>query len=313
VTARDDLEPPRDLREDDPKYPASLRRLPRPPPRLRVRGMLPAWERAVAVVGTRSASERGLALARDLARALASRGCVIVSGGAMGIDHAAHLGALDAGAPTVVVHASGLARPYPAAHRTLYARVVERGGLEVSELEDRYTPRAHTFLDRNRIIAGLSRAVVVVAAPSRSGALSTAAHARAAGVPVLVVPRVPPVGEAEGSNALLRAGARPCLDETDVLALLGSEPEAPASPAGARSRAPVRAPVRSRASSRQLPDALGPSARSVVEALARGAADLEEVAEATGLSAAALGATIVELELLGALVVSPVGRLELLG
>jgi DNA processing protein len=303
------------LAPGDPDYPASLRRLARPPERLRARGVLPTWDRAVAIVGTRRASERGLALARELARALGSEGCVIVSGGASGIDHAAHLGALDAGAPTVVVHASGLSRPYPAAHGPLFARVVRDGGCELSELDDDERPRRHTFLDRNRIVAALSRAVVVVEAPLRSGALSTAAQARAVGVPLLAVPRVPPVPEAEGSNALLRGGAAPCLDASDVLSVLRDAPaypvvserrRGPARPASSGLCPTPRAPHGS-------PEVLGPSARAVADALARGPADLEQVAERTGLGVAALQAAVAELELLGALVVSSTGQLELLG
>lgn len=302
MTHPDDPGPPRDLRSDDPDYPSSLRRLARPPHRLRVRGTIPSWEGAVAIVGTRRASERGLILARGLARDLAARGCVIVSGGAVGVDHAAHLGALDEGAPTVVVHGSGLGRPYPAAHRSLYERIVRAGGFELSALEDACEPRRYTFLERNRIMAALCRAVIVVEAPLRSGALSTAAAARSLGVPVLATPRVPPTAETEGSNALLRAGALPCLDETDVLAVLrhgaAGRPLAPGS-------VPRRAP--------RLPAELGPNARAVAEALAGGPADIEEVAEKTGLSAAPLQAAVAELELLGALAVSPTGQLEMLG
>jgi DNA processing protein len=297
---------PRDVVAGSAEYPGSLARLPDAPVLLRVRGSLPPWERAVAIVGTRSASERGLALAGALARELGARGCPIVSGGAAGIDHAAHLGALEAGAPTVVVHGSGLARPYPAAHRALYPRIVAAGGAELSELPDELDPRAFTFLQRNRIIAALARVVVIVEAPLRSGALSTAAHARALGVPVLVVPRVPAVAEAQGSNALLRAGAGVCLDEEDVLARLDADGVSGGAQHAPRTRRrPGSAPA--------VPADLSALGRRVLDAIVRGASDLEQVVENAAIRAAEAQVALAELELAGLVAVSPVGRLEALG
>ncbi|MCX7807092.1 MAG: DNA-processing protein DprA, partial [Deltaproteobacteria bacterium] len=207
------------------EYPLGLERLKDPPSCIYLRGQLPSWERAVAVVGTRNATSRGEAIARSLAASLAKEGCVVVSGGARGIDRAAHEGALESGGITVVVHASGL-NAIPKSSLPFLRQVLEMGGLEVSELPEDARPRRHTFLARNRLIAALAQAVVVVEAPIPSGALSTAAHALALGIPLFSVPRVPSVFNAEGSNALLRKGARVCLGPEDVLEVLDARHEA---------------------------------------------------------------------------------------
>lgn len=301
----------RTLSRGGPAYPPELERLPDPPQTLRARGARPVLSRAVAIVGTRTPTPRGEGFARLLARELASAGCVIVSGGAVGIDHAAHLGALDAGCTTVVVHASGLARPYPAEHRGLYERVVRAGGCELSERPDDGWPAPSHFLARNRIIAALSRVVVVVEAAVRSGALSTAAHARAIGIPVLAVPRVPEVPEARGSNDLIRSGARPCMGAIDVLEIVeGSVTLALPEPA----RRPTRARGSPREPSRATAAApLDPLLRRVFVAVESGASDLEAIVESTGLSVREAAAAIAELEILGLVLESGRGRIAPLG
>lgn len=284
-------------------YPAGLLRLAEPPPRLRVRGKLPSLARAVAIVGTRSASERGIRLATDLAGSLARAGCVVVSGGARGIDRAAHLGALEAGGATLVVCASGLARPYPAEHASLFEEIVARGGALVSERADDAWPAPRHFLARNRLIAALAEVVVVVEAPARSGALSTAAHARALGVPLFAVPRVPETNESRGSNDLLRAGARACLSVADVLGAL----EGPGIVWGA---AP---PLPARLEPKRAPVGTLPSSARALAAIEAGARDLDALVEATGLSAADAAACVAELEVLGLVSQRPDGTLESLG
>lgn len=292
------------------EYPGELTRLDDPPETLRIRGARPVLSRAVAIVGTRTPTPRGEGFARMLARELASAGCVIVSGGAFGIDHAAHLGALDAGCTTVVVHASGLARPYPAEHRGLYERVVRAGGCEVSERPDDGWPAPAHFLARNRIIAALSRVVVVVEAPVRSGALSTAAHARAIGVPVLAVPRVPETPEARGSNELIRSGARPCMGAIDVLEIVeGTVTLALPEPARRTTRARG---TRREGSTAASPALLDPVLRRVLVAIEAGGSDLETIVEATGLTVGDAAAAIAELEILG-LVAESGGRIATLG
>lgn len=143
--------------------------------------------RSVAVVGARAATQYGEAVASDLAADLAGRGWTVVSGGAFGIDAAAHRGALAVGQPTIAVLASGVDRPYPAGNERLFARIAEVG-LLVSEWPPGCAPMRQRFLVRNRVIAGLARGTVVVEAALRSGARSTAARTAELGRPVMAVP-----------------------------------------------------------------------------------------------------------------------------
>src|SRR5690606_22400838 len=147
-------------------------------------------ERSVAIVGTRTPDPEAAELARDLAYELGQAGCVVLSGGARGIDAAAHEGALDAGSPTVAVLATGLASAYPPTHGALFGRIANRGAL-LTESDDEAAPQAYRFLRRNALLAALAKVVVVVQAPIRSGALSTAAHARRLGRDLLAVPWAP--------------------------------------------------------------------------------------------------------------------------
>jgi DNA processing protein len=196
-------------------YPQALVRLGRPPAELWYRGVLPgAGARAregtgvgmvgdtgvVAIVGARAASGAGCERARTLARALGGAGYAVISGGAHGIDAAAHMGALDAGAATFAVLGCGIDIVYPDRHGPLFDRIAAAGGGVLSEYPPGTQPRPGQFPARNRIIAALADVVVVVEAARRSGALSTAAHAVALGVPVLAT------GGSAGADALLRAG-----------------------------------------------------------------------------------------------------------
>jgi len=310
---RDEPNPaePRTLLRADVAFPRELMRLPDPPEMVRVRGVLPALSRAVAIVGTRRPTSRGERFAHGLAAELGRSGCVIVSGGAFGIDHAAHLGALEAGAPTVVVHASGLGRPYPAAHRGLYERVVEAGGCEVSERPDDGWPAPSHFLARNRLIAALARVVVVVEAPVRSGALSTAVHARAIGVPLLAVPRVPETPESEGSNGLLRRGARPCMAASDVLEIVeGTTTLALPEPTALDRRRKASAGARPREA--HGPD-LSAETRAVLAAIDGGAGEVDEIVGITKLPLPAVLVAVADLEVLGLVSETLTGQLSSLG
>ena len=212
---------------DEPDYPPWLRRVYAPPPVLWVRGALVAGEgeRVVAVVGSRAATGLGLAFARTLARDLASAGLTVVSGLARGIDTAAHRGALDGRGRTVAVLGSGLDRLYPAENAAL-ADAVARDGALVSEFPLDTGPWKGNFPRRNRVIAGWARAVVVVEAGRRSGALSTARAALDEGREVMAVPGHPTQPAAEGANSLLRDGAALVRGAPDVLAELGLAPPA---------------------------------------------------------------------------------------
>ena len=193
---------------DDTDYPDSLRQTFDPPPVLYVRGRLRATEgpTSVAIVGSRAATGAGRALARGMARELAAAGATIVSGLARGIDTAAHLGTLDAGGRTVAVLGSGLDRPYPPENEALAAAVAEKGAV-VSEFPLGTVPHPANFPRRNRVIAGWSRAVVVVEAAEKSGALVTARAALDEGREVFAVPGHPSQPTSAGCNALIRDGA----------------------------------------------------------------------------------------------------------
>ena len=160
-------------------------------------------DRAVALVGSRASTAYGEHVAAEVAFRLAERGWTVVSGGAYGIDGAAHRAALAAGGPTLAVLANGVDRPYPAGHDTLFARIAE-AGLLVSEWPPGTAPYGHRFLVRNRLVAALSRGVVVVEAAARSGALATARRAQKLGRQVMAVPGPVTSAMSVGCHDLLR-------------------------------------------------------------------------------------------------------------
>lgn len=265
------------LRRGEPGYPPSLERLPEPPARLRVRGRL-GQGRRVALVGARLPDEYGDAMAGAMAADLARAGVSVVSGGAQGVDGAAHRGALDAGGHTVAVMGCGLDHAYPAGHRGLFDRIVASGGALLSEYDDDVHPERWTFPERNRIVAALCDAVVVVRAGARSGALITAGWARRLGIPLMAVPGEVGHPLSAGPLALLKAGARPVGSAEDVLDGLGLASRAPAAPAEPE------------------PDG---EAGAVLRALGRRARHADELARETGLGSGAALAALLSLELEG--------------
>lgn len=203
----------------DADWPAArLAELPDPPAELRVCGVLPSLTPAVAVVGTRFADDEALTFARNLAGGLAASGWTVISGGALGIDSAAHQGALEAGGTTLAVLATGFDPPYPPRNEALFQTIAERGAL-ISEQPDGSPPVRWSFLGRNRLIAALAQAVVVVQAPLRSGALSTAAAGFRLKRPVFAVTYAPWDPRGEGCLHLLRRGAQICTSYRDVLSV----------------------------------------------------------------------------------------------
>ncbi|WP_273847099.1 DNA-processing protein DprA [Rubrobacter calidifluminis] len=194
----------------DEGYPERLRQVPDPPPALFLSGGAIPDGPAVALVGSRKASAGALEAARELGRALAGRGVNVISGLALGVDAAAHEGALEAG-NTVGVLGCGIDVVYPRQNRDLYERV-RRQGTILSEYYLGEAPLAWRFPARNRIIAGLADVVVVVEASQRSGALITARHALDAGREVWAVPGPIGVPECRGSNRLISEGASPLWD-----------------------------------------------------------------------------------------------------
>lgn len=172
---------------------------------------------ALAVVGTRRASAEGKKTARAFARELAAAGCTIISGLAFGIDAAAHEGALDARAATVAVLAGGLDAVYPHTHHGLAERILASGGTLVSEYPPGEAPLAYRFIERNRIMSGIARGVLVVEAPEASGALATARYAAEQDRELFVVPGAVHDFHFAGSHALIRQGAELVTTPEDIL------------------------------------------------------------------------------------------------
>lgn len=284
-----------------PGYPPGLGHLHHPPPVLYLQGPLELPDgRGVAVVGTRRATGYGRRMARDLAGELAAAGWTVVSGMALGVDGAAHGAALDAGGPTVGVLGSGLGHEYPASHRGLYARMRERG-LLASEFPPELPPAPGLFPRRNRVIAALAEAVVVVQAGRRSGALITAGHALELGREVLAVPG--PVGPpaSEGVHALLRDGAAPATRALDVFRALGVEGDDTGR--GGRAGLPALPP--------DLSDEEAEAAGRLLEALGDGPRGADGLGREAALSGGELAAMLSRLEVHGRIRQVPGGRWEL--
>lgn len=206
----------------DPEWPATVDRLRCPPYCLFVRGaadLASLTDRSVAVVGARAATDYGMAVASDLGVGLAERGWTVVSGAAFGIDGAGHRGCLAGGGPTVAVLACGVDRAYPEAHRPLLRKIAEQGAV-VSEVPPGAAPFRGRFLARNRIIAALGRATVVVEAGLRSGSLSTANEATTIVRPVGAVPGPVSSVLSAGCHELVRRGEAVLVTDTaDVVEL----------------------------------------------------------------------------------------------
>ena len=204
---------------DSAEYPALLLEIPDPPIILYVRGAPLRAESGIALVGSRASTRYGTEFATRIASELARHGFAVVSGGARGIDSAAHRGALDAGGRTIAVLGSGLLQPYPPENHALFDRIAEQGAL-VSEFPLLCPPSKSTFPQRNRVVSGLSAAVVVVEAAARSGALITARQALEQGREVLAVPGPATSSRSAGTNRLIQDGAKLVLGLEDVLAEL---------------------------------------------------------------------------------------------
>lgn len=293
----------------DGRFPALLEETADPPLALFVRGQFDPTDRlAIAVVGARRATPWGVAFAGRLALDLARAGFTIVSGLARGIDAAAHRGALDAGGRTVALLGSGLDRVYPDEHRRLAERIAAQGVL-ATELPFGMPPHARHFPERNRLIAGMSWATVVVEAARDSGSLITAGLALESGRIVFAVPGPPGEPNAEGTNGLLRAGAHCCRGAEDVI-----EDLAPQLVGAAAEVAAAR-----RAAASELGDATGratpaelkltPIERRILAALspARGA-DVDRLGQATGLEPGPLLSALLEMELRGLVRQAPGAR-----
>jgi DNA processing protein len=269
----------------DAAYPPVLSAIIDPPPVLWLRGQVAALEApAVAIVGSRAATPYGLAVGERLAADLAARGVVIVSGLARGVDSAAHRGALAAAGCTVAVLGSGADVVYPREHGGL-ALEIEHHGAILSELVPGTPPQKHFFPQRNRLISGLSRAVVVIEAGEKSGSLITARCALEQGRDVLAVPGNVLTGRNRGAHGLLRDGAKIVESADDILEELGT----PGQRVGSlfpQERSGKRLPI--------------PPEDPVLACFTAGEpSDLDAIAERTGLSTARLLPRLFELELQG--------------
>lgn len=206
----------------EPEYPESLRRTPAPAPALYIKGELKESDKwAIAIVGTRKCSGYGRDMAFNLARELAAQGFTIVSGLAKGIDASAHKGALAAGGRTIAVFGTPVNVVYPPAHHELALEVFSRGAL-ISEFPLGMKPEAWFFPRRNRVVSGLSRGVVVVQAPEKSGAMITAGIAVEQDRKVFAVPGDVNVEASRGPHWLLKYGAHLVESAEDVVNILGS-------------------------------------------------------------------------------------------
>lgn len=194
-------------------YPPALERLAHPPERLYAVGAVEALEEGIAIVGARRSTPYGLGCAARFAAAAAERGVVVISGGARGCDAAAHRAAMEAGGRTVAFLGGGYDCPYPAEHAGLFRRIVETGGAVVSEHAWDEPPLPYRFRLRNRLIAALARATLIVEAGLPSGTFSMADEALAADRDVLVVPGAITSPSSRGANRLLYQGATPIVDD----------------------------------------------------------------------------------------------------
>jgi DNA processing protein len=213
-----------------PEYPQQLHALSSPPPTLWTLGDRSTLnDPIVAIVGTRRATAYGRRMTHALGAALARAGACVVSGMALGIDGAAHRGALEVGGRTVAVLGTGVDVPYPRAHLAIYRQIVERG-LIISEMPPGARSHRGSFPNRNRIIAALARVVIIVEAPHGSGALHTAKYALETNREIAIVPGPIDSPQSAGSNLLLRDGAHPITSIDDAITLAGLSPQAIAGP-----------------------------------------------------------------------------------
>lgn len=283
------------LREDT-QYPPLLRQIAHPPHLLYVYGETDLTDRfPVAVVGTRRASAYGLTHTREIAAELAQTGVCVVSGLALGIDAAAHTGALDGGGRTVAVLGSALDKPYPQENEPLMRRILESGGSVVSEYAPGTPPSRYSFLQRNRIIAGMCLGTLVTEGPRRSGALNTATRTLENGREVFALPGNVDSPGAQLPNMLISEGARLVTGAADILSALVIEPKDEPKAAQA-AVAPMEAPAERKP---HIPGGLDETQRAICAALLAGEADFDALCAVSGLESDELGALLIEMEMDG--------------
>lgn len=263
------------------KYLAPLTAISKPPQYIFFTGTLPEVRQpTVAIVGTRKPTHYGQEVTHRLAYELAKRGVVIVSGLALGTDGIAHRGALEAGGVTIAILANSVDTIYPKSHQTLGEQIIAQGGAIMSEYEPPVSARDFQFLARNRIVSGLSDAVIITEAALRSGTLSTAARALEQGKDVFVVPGNITSPLSAGCNALLKQGAHPITCAEDVLEAIAPQ---------------------LLTAQQALPLGNTPEETKIIQLLQSGIRDGDELQQASGMHAATFSQTITMMELQGTL------------
>lgn len=270
---------------DNSDFLKGLTYIAKPPKKLSYIGTLPATRLpTVAIVGTRKPTTYGREVTEHFAQALARRGVVIVSGLALGVDGLAHRACLEAGGTTIAVLGNGLPTIYPASHRELAQRIVAKGGAIMSEYDDHTAAKGYQFLERNRLVSGLADAIIITEAAARSGTLNTAAHALEQGRDVFVVPGNITSPLSAGCNRLLYQGALPATSPDDVLERLA------VTPVGAEAEGAL-----------SLPLAETPLEAAIIQLLASGVRDGDELLRQTNVDTADFNTTMTMLEIRGSI------------
>ncbi|MGK7875297.1 MAG: DNA-processing protein DprA [Xenococcaceae cyanobacterium] len=277
----------------DAEYPRLLLEIPSPPPVLYYKGQVQLQENQgitplVAIIGTRQPTEHGRRWTRKISAALVKHGFTVVSGMAAGIDGEAHRGCLQAGGRTLAVLGTGLDIVYPYSHRQLYEQI-QNQGLVLSEYPVGTKPDRGNFPARNRIIAGLSRAILVMEAPQKSGALITARYANDFGRDVYTLPNSPDNLQSRGCLRLLHHGAQIIIEEAELLEMLGAIPKLDSG---------GQLPLSPQEEAKPMRD-LEPELAQVLQAIAFEPTPFDLIVQETGLSAGDVSGALLQLELLG--------------
>ncbi len=285
----------------DAAYPERLAQTAKPPHLLFCRGREDLSDPlTLSVVGTRSADGYGLRHTQELCAQLARSGLCIVSGLALGVDAAAHRGALEGEGRTIAVLGGALDRFYPRENLDLARRILESGGSIVSEYAPGTDPTRYSFLERNRIVAGLGLGVLVTQAPMKSGALSTVQHALSEGREVFALPGDIDRANSQLPNRLIGEGARPVLGARDILDAIVVEPARP------KKARPRRTPSGDEPKTQKAPmRALEDGERQVYDLLLSGDLDFDALCEKTGMESDEMGSLLMLLELDGIIVSLP--------
>ena len=250
-------------------------------------GELPSTPvKSVAIVGSRKPTPYGKSVTEKIVHALAEHNVTIISGLALGIDSIAHKAALKFNTPTIAVMARGLNGIYPASHFSLSREIVKAGGALISTYPADMPAQPYHFLERNRIISGLSSIVIVTEAAVKSGTLNTASHALEQGKDVFAVPGNITSPMSAGCNRLIRQGAQPLIDTSDILSALG---------------------IKSQKTTPQIPVRKNKTEQLIINAILTGAKDTNQIINATNISPSSIFVTLSTLEIAGIIESSPEG------